>query len=174
MNISKATLEDIPQLVRLINSAYRGEHSRKGWTTEANLLGGLRTDQDSLEKMMNKKNAVILKFCSEDNMLQGCVYLEKKENKMYLGLLTVSPLEQAKGIGKKLLFAAEKYAGDQNCSVIEMTVISIRNELIKWYQKHGYYKTGETKPFPSDAKFGIPKQPLEFIVLQKKFIVQSS
>ena len=173
MNISKATFQDIPQLVTLINCAYRGEHSKKGWTTEADLLGGLRTDQDSLEKMMNKKNAVILKFCNEDSVLQGCVYLEKKEDKMYLGMLTVSPLEQAKGIGKKLLLAAEKYTGDQKCSAIEMTVISVRDELIKWYQKHGYHKTGITKPFPSDTKFGIPRQPLEFIVMEKGLTVES-
>ena len=116
MNISKATLEDIPHLVSLINSAYRGEHSKKGWTTEADLLDGLRTDEDSLEKMISKQDAVILKVCNKDNILQGCVYLERKKNKMYLGMLTVSPLEQARGIGKKLLFAAEKYATDQKCS----------------------------------------------------------
>ena len=168
MNISKATLDDIPHLVSLINSAYRGEHSKKGWTTEADLLDGLRTDKDSLERMISKQDAVILKFCNEDNVLQGCVYLERKTNKMYLGMLTVSPLEQAKGIGKKLLFAAEKYASDQKCSAIEMTVISIRHELILWYQKHGYYKTGQMKPFPEDKKFGIPKQALEFVVLQKE------
>ena len=167
MNISKATLQDIPQLVTLVNGAYRGEHSKKGWTTEADLLDGLRTDADSLEKMMNKQGAAIFKFCNRDNVLQGCVYLENKGNKMYLGMLTVSPQEQAKGIGKKLLFAVERYAGDQKCSAIEMTVISVRDELIRWYQKQGYYKTGETKPF-SDTKFGIPKQPLEFIVLEKK------
>ena len=167
MNISKAALEDIPHLVSLINSAYRGEHSKKGWTTEADLLDGLRTDEDSLEKMISKPDAVILKFCNEDNVLQGCVYLERKTNKMYLGMLTVSPLEQARGIGKKLLFAAEKYATDQKCSAIEMTVISVRHELILWYQKHGYHKTGEMKPFPEDKKFGIPKQALEFVVLQK-------
>ena len=168
MNISKTTLEDIPQLERLINSAYRGEGSKKGWTTEADLLGGIRTDHDNLEKMLNKDGAVILKFMGENNNLQGCVYLEKRESKMYLGMLTVSPDEQAKGIGKKLLFEAEKYAVGQKCSAIEMTVISARDELIKWYQRHGYYETGETKPFPKDEKFGIPKQPLEFIVLEKK------
>lgn len=168
MNISKATLEDVPQLASLINSAYRGEHSKKGWTTEADLLDGLRTDEDRLEKMISKQSAVILKCCNEDHLLQGCVYLERKTNKMYLGMLTVSPLEQAKGIGNKLLFAAEKYAADQKCSAIEMTVISVRHELIRWYRKHGYFETGETRPFPADEKFGIPKQPLEFVVLQKE------
>ena len=137
-------MHDIPQLVTLINNAYRGEDSKNGWTTEADLLSGLRTDTGDLEKMINKQDAVILKFCNEDNVLLGCVYLQKKDNKMYLGMLTVSPWQQAKGIGKKLLFAAEKYAGDQKCSVVEMTVISVRYELINWYQKHGYHKTGET------------------------------
>ena len=167
MSISKATIHDIPELVTLINSAYRGEHSKKGWTTEANLLDGVRTDPGSLEKMMAKKNAVILKYNDENNVLQGCVYLEQKDSRIYLGMLTVSPLLQAKGIGKKLLVQAEKYAEDKKCSTVKMTVISVRDELIKWYEKYGYRKTGETKPFPTDPKFGIPKQPLEFIVMEK-------
>ncbi len=167
MNISKATRKDIPKLVALINTSYRGEESKKGWTTEAELLDGIRTNQDTLEQMMMGQHSVFLKFCNEDNVLEGCVYLEKKENKMYLGMLTVSPLQQAKGIGKKLLFASEEYAREQKCFIIEMNVISVRNELIDWYQRHDYYKTGQNKSFPSDTKFGIPKQPLEFIVLQK-------
>ena len=167
MSISKATTQDIPQLVTLINSAYRGEHSKKGWTTEADLLDGVRTDPGGLEKMMAKENAVILKYSDEANVVQGCVYLEERDRKMYLGMLTVSPLLQAKGIGKKLLVQAEKYAEDKKCSTVEMTVISVRDELIKWYEKYGYRKTGETKPFPTDPKFGIPKQPLEFIVMEK-------
>ena len=167
MSISKATIHDIPELVTLINSAYRGEHSKKGWTTEANLLDGVRTDPGSLEKMMAKKNAVILKYNDENNVLQGCVYLEQKDSRIYLGMLTVSPLLQAKGIGKKLLVQAERYAENKKCSTVEMTVISVRDELIKWYEKYGYSKTGETKPFPTDPKFGIPKQPLEFIVMEK-------
>jgi N-acetylglutamate synthase-like GNAT family acetyltransferase len=168
MKTSKATLHDIPQLETLINSAYRGDSSKKGWTTEADLLGGIRTDADSLEQMITKKDAVILQNLNENNILQGCVYLEKRQDKMYLGMLTVSPLQQAKGIGKQLLIEAEKYAKEQRCYMIEMTVISVRSELIVWYQKHGYKDTGETKPFPDDVKFGVPKQPLEFIVMKKE------
>lgn len=167
MNISKAISRDIPQLVTLINSAYRGESSKKGWTTEAHLLDGIRTDAGSLEQIMNKENAVMLKFLNEYNVIQGCVYLEKKGNKMYVGMLTVSPLLQAKGIGKKLLSAAEKYAHEQNCFTMQMTVISVREELIKWYERHGYYKTGEVQSFPADEKFGIQKQPLELMVMEK-------
>ena len=168
MKLTKATLKDIPQLVTLINSAYRGVDSKKGWTTEADLLDGIRTDAGSLKQMINKKEAVILQSFNEYNVLQGCAYLEKRQHKMYLGMLTVSPFEQAKGLGKQLLIEDEKYAADQKCSIIEMTVISVRTELIAWYQKRGYNNTGETKPFPADIKFGIPKQPLEFIVMQKE------
>lgn len=168
MIIRKAISKDVSQLVTLINSAYRGNDSKKGWTTEADLLDGIRTDTDSLEQMINKKDAVILQSFNENNVLNGCVYLEKRRDTMYLGMLTVSPLEQAKGIGKQLLIEAEKYAAEQKCSIIEMTVISVRTELIAWYQKRGYAITGETKPFPTDIKFGIPKQPLEFIIMKKE------
>lgn len=168
MNIRKATFDDIPRLEVLINSAYRGESSKKGWTTEADLLGGIRTDAESLHQLISRQNAVILIFLDANNVMHGCVYLEKKSNRMYLGLLTVSPAEQANGIGKKLLFAAEEYASKHNCSVMQMTVISVRDELIKWYERRGYYKTGATQPFPNDEKFGIQKQPLQFIVMEKE------
>jgi len=168
MIVQKATLQNIPQLEILINSAYRGDSSKKGWTTEADLLDGIRTDVDSLKEMISRSSAIILQSFTEHNLLQGCVYLEKRQNKMYLGMLTVSPMLQAKGIGKQLLIEAEKYAQSQECSLIEMTVISVRTELIEWYKKHGYKDTGEKRPFPNDIKFGIPKQPLEFIVMQKE------
>lgn len=168
MKINKATRKDIPQLVSLINGAYRGEGAKKGWTTEADLLDGIRTDAASLEEMIKKNNAVILQSLNENNELQGCVYLEKMESKMYLGMLTVAPLLQSKGIGKQLLLAAEKYASEQKCVAIEMNVISVRKELIAWYEKYKYYTTGYTKPFPDNVKFGIPKQPLEFIVMRKE------
>jgi ribosomal protein S18 acetylase RimI-like enzyme len=82
-------------------------------------------------------------------------------------MLTVSPGLQAKGIGKQLLAASEIYAVQQDCSIITMTVISVREELIAWYKRHGYRATGETRPFPKGPEFGIPKQELEFIVLEK-------
>ena len=168
MNISKATQQDIPELTTLINSAYRGETSKKGWTTEADLLEGKRTDTNMLAQMMKRENAAFLKFCDEGDALKGCVYLERKNNKMYVGMLTVSPTEQAKGIGKKLLFASEDYAHKFNCSAMQMRVFSVRAELIDWYERHGYHKTGEIIPFTPDAKFETSKQLLEFLVLEKE------
>jgi ribosomal protein S18 acetylase RimI-like enzyme len=166
--ISTASLNDIPELTMLVNSAYRGEASRKGWTTEADLLDGdRRTDEQSLSQSLNNPNAVILKFVSEDH-ITGCVYLEKQGNAVYLGMLSVSPTTQAQGIGKKLLNAAEEYAKQQRCDSIVMTVISLRHELIDWYERHGYKLNGETKPFPENERFGKARQPLQFVVLEKK------
>jgi len=167
MHISKATDADIPSMVTLINSAYRGESSKKGWTTEADLLGGVRTSEKSLQDTMNKPGAVILVNRNDNGDITACVYLQKEPGTFYLGMLTVSPLLQAGGIGGRLLNAAEAYVKEQNGNNITMTVISVRAELIAWYERHGYVKTGESKPFPADPAFGIPKQPLEFVVMKK-------
>ena len=166
--IAPATKEDIPALNRLVNSAYRGETSRKGWTTEADLLDGIRTDPEALEDMMEQPGAVILKCSDNQGTLRGCVFLKKTEDQLYLGMLTVSPEQQGGGIGKKLLEASEQYAHEHRCHKIVMTVISVRSELIAWYERKGFRTTGEKSPFPKDPRFGIPKQDLEFVVMEKE------
>lgn len=166
-HISTAVPEDLPALVNLINRAYRGEESKKGWTTEADLLDGIRTDEEALANILGKPGTTILKCCNHLNEIAGCVCLEQKKGKLYLGLLTVSPTMQAKGIGKKLLDVASAFAAQINCPKIEMTVIAVRQELVQWYERHGYCQTGEKRPFPYDDKFSAAKQPLEFIVLEK-------
>jgi ribosomal protein S18 acetylase RimI-like enzyme len=168
MSITTATIHDIPALVPLINSAYRGDASKKGWTTEANLLEGeLRTDIPALTNLFSNPEASMLKYTAGDGTITGCVYLEKMERGLYLGMLTVSPLQQAGGIGKQLLAAAAVYGKEKKCSCIFMNVISIRYELVAWYERHGYHKTSETKPLPDDNRFGTPTQPLEFIIMER-------
>ena len=168
--IIKATISDIPELNILINSAYRGETSKKGWTTEEHLLGGIRTDEANLTVLLQKENVTILKY-TEKKQIIGSVYLEKQDKKLYLGMLTVSPELQGDGIGKKLMQAAESFARNAQINTISMTVISVRKELIAFYERRGYKKTGETKPFPmTDPKFGLPKQFLEFIVMEKEIL----
>lgn len=168
MSISIACKQDIPVLVALINSAYRGDASKKGWTTEADLLKGeLRTDISTLSTLIDNQQAVILKYTTEGDAIAGSVYLEIQDKGLYLGMLTVSPLLQAGGIGRQLLVAAEEYAKEKKCPRIFMSVISVRHELIAWYERHGYKNSGEIKPFPDDNRFGIPTQPLEFIILEK-------
>ncbi|HJW18045.1 MAG TPA: GNAT family N-acetyltransferase [Flavisolibacter sp.] len=167
LQFSKSLDTDIPELVKLVNSAYRGDTSKKGWTTEADLLDGIRTDEDGIYKMLHQPGAIILK-CMSDNKLVGCVYLQKHADYLYLGMLTVSPELQAAGIGKELLKVSEEYARTEGCHSIKMTVITVRKELIQWYERRGYFQTEERQPFPNDPRFGIPKQPLEFLVMEKK------
>ena len=168
LDFSIASDADIPQLVNLVNSAYRGDSSKKGWTTEADLLDGIRTDEEALGKMIHQPDSVILKFTNNHNDLVGCVNLQKQGDKMYLGMLTVSPYIQAQGIGKEIVKVAEEYTKQQGCSSVVMTVITVRHELIQWYERRGYHQTQEKRPFPKDPRFGIPKQPLEFVVMEKQ------
>ena len=168
MVIISSTSIDVPALVRLVNSAYRGEGSKKGWTTEADLLDGTRTDEANLSDLMSDTNVVILKCLNENEEIIASVYLQKQQGRLYLGMLSVSPDIQGGGIGKTLLAAADEHAIKNNCNSVFMTVISVRHELIAWYERHGYKKTGEKKPFPVGEKFGIQKQPLELIVLEKR------
>lgn len=167
INIGKATLNDIPQLEKLINSAYRGDESKKGWTTEADLLEGKRIDADGIEKLITQPGSVILKCCNGNNDLIGCVYLKKNSNRMYLGMLTVSPTLQAGGIGKKIMKASEEYAVENNCDIMKMRVVSVRDALIAWYKRHGYNDTGKTEPFGDASTLSVQKQPLEFIIMEK-------
>ena len=168
-SITKAAFNDIPALNNLINCAYRGESSKKGWTTEADLLGGIRTDDESLTALLSKEGSVMLLYKNDEDVITGCVNLQQHDDKVYLGMLTVNPELQGGGVGKILLKASEDYAREIGCSKIYMTVISIRKELIDWYKRHGYKDTGERKPFPmNDPKFGLPKQHLEFIVMEKE------
>jgi ribosomal protein S18 acetylase RimI-like enzyme len=165
--VTPANEKDIPALNLLVNSAYRGDQSKQGWTTEADLLDGIRTDEEALKELIQYPGSVILKF-EEENKILGCVHLKQEDNKIYLGMLTVLPQLQNKGIGKILLAAAEKEARKRNCVTVFMSVISIRKELIDWYKKRGYTDTGKSKPFPeNDPRFGIPKMKLEFIILEK-------
>jgi predicted N-acetyltransferase YhbS len=166
MNIRPATENDITALNQLVNGAYRGESSKKGWTTEADLLDGIRTSEASLGEMIYKPEAVIL-LAEENGEVKGCVYLEKQNDALYLGMLTVRPELQGKGLGAYLLQAAETHAKAQGCNKIRMTVITSRDMLIAYYQRKGFFDTGERQPFPDDPKFGIPKQPLEFMVMEK-------
>ena len=166
MNIRKATKQDIPSLNKLVNSAYRGDSSKAGWTTEADLLDGIRTSEASLTEMIDRNDAVIL-LAEEKDQLKGCVYLEQQDDALYLGMLTVNPQLQGQGIGANLMRAAEQRAKNIGCKKIRMTVITTRKELIAYYERKGYVDTGERKPFPNDPKFGIPKQPIEFMVMEK-------
>lgn len=167
MNFRNATHADLAALDKLVNGAYRGEGAKRGWTTEADLLDGVRTSEASLQKMIDKPNAVII-LADEDKDLQGCVYLEQQGEALYLGMLTVRPDGQGKGLGAALMKASEERAKALGCTKIKMTVITVRHELIAYYNRKGFVDTGHREAFPTDPAFGIPKQPLEFMVMAKE------
>jgi ribosomal protein S18 acetylase RimI-like enzyme len=165
--IAKAVAEDISALNTLINSAYRGEFSKKGWTTEAYLLEGGRTTEAELLDIIQDTSNTLLKY-SDNGKIIGCVLLKVKANELYLGMLTVSPDLQNSGVGKKLLQQAEVFAAEIQLPKIIMTVISVREELIAWYKRNGYVDTGAREPFPvSDVFNPTTQEPLEFMVLEK-------
>jgi N-acetylglutamate synthase-like GNAT family acetyltransferase len=168
--ITKATIDDVSSLNKLINSAYRGESSKIGWTTEADLLEGGRTTEKELIEIIQDKKNTFLKF-TENNQIIGCVLLIEKKNLLYLGMLTVSPELQNSGIGKKLLQQAESLASELGLSKIGMTVITVREELIAWYLRHGYADTGAREPFPVSEVFSqTSNELLEFMVLEKRIL----
>ena len=169
MSILPASKQDVPALVVLMDEAYRSKSSGQlDWASESDLfIGNKRTDEETVAKLMDNPDAIFYKYINEEAHIEGCVFLQKKNNRLYLGMLSVSPFAQGKGIGKQLLNAANQYAKEQNCFSIYMTVITIRTGLIEWYERHGYKKTGEVIPFPIEEKFGIPKQPLELLILEK-------
>jgi ribosomal protein S18 acetylase RimI-like enzyme len=168
-----AQIEEAEKISNLVNSAYRGEFSKQGWTTEADLLGGQRIDPDSLKAEIEKRDQAIYLYEDSSNVFLGCVFLKKIHKGdhclAYLGMLTVDPQKQGLGIGKFILNHAESVSRDWACSQIKMTVIGQRTELLSWYQRQGYLITGLREEFPyGDEKFGIPKRPdLYFEVLMK-------
>ncbi len=167
-HIQLASASDIPAIKNLLNTAYRGESSRKGWTTEADLIAGnVRTDENNLTEVMSIPGSVFLKYINDAGVIQGCVNLQVQHERVYLGMFSVDPDQQGGGIGKIILKAAEEYARSQTCAVIYMSVISVRAELIAWYQRHGYVDTGARKPFNEDGLTGKHLRKLEFMILEK-------
>jgi N-acetylglutamate synthase-like GNAT family acetyltransferase len=167
-NISLATIQDAKHLETLLNTAYRGETAKLGWTHEAELIAGeVRVNEVMIIENLNAQNAVFLKYINEQNEIIGCVNLKQNEQKLYLGMFSVHPMQQGSGMGKQLLLAAEEYASHVGSNTIYMTVISLRTELINWYKTKGYKDTGERQPFVEDAITGTHLQQLEFMVLEK-------
>ena len=160
---------DVPALVALVTSAYRGESSRAGWTTEADLLDGNRIAPEVLRADIERdRSRVLLAF--RDGVLLGCAHVAIENGAGYFGMFAVDPLLQAGGIGKAILAEAERVVRDEwRLPMMRMTVIDLREDLIAWYERRGYTRTGIKKPFPAvDPRFGLPKRDdLRFEVLEK-------
>ena len=166
-----ATLADIDSLVVLVTSAYRGDVSKQGWTTEADMLEGQRIDPDVLlQDIQRLKSRVVI--AEQDNRMLACAHVAEQEGTGYFGMFAVRPDLQGTGTGKLLLAETERIARDEwRLPAMRMTVIDIRDELIAFYERRGYRRTGITKPFPyGDVRYGIPKRDdLRFEILRKDF-----
>lgn len=164
-----ATLADVDALVVLVTSAYRGDASRVGWTTEADLLDGNRIDPDVLREDIVRSRSRVL-VGERDGELLACAHVAEENGAGYFGMFSVRPNLQGGGIGKRLLDEAERVVReDWRLPTMRMTVIDIRDELIAFYERRGYRRTGIYKPFPhGDERFGLPKRDdLRFEVLEK-------
>ena len=164
-----AVAGDISAVVELIESAYRGDTSRAGWTTEADLLDGRRTGRDDIEAILSRAQSQIL-LAERDGELLACAHVAVEDGTGYFGMFSVNPRKQGEGLGKMVLAEAERIAAEHwSCPTMRMTVIDIRDELIAFYERRGYHRTGIKKPFPyGDARFGLPKRDdLRFEVLEK-------
>lgn len=164
-----ATHQDVEAAVALINSAYRGDSSRAGWTTEADILGGQRTDPDTLRSLLDAPGQRLL-LAEDEGRLVGAVHLaDEDDGSLYFGMLTVRPDTQASGVGKALLAEIGQVAHRQGAWRIRMTVIHLRTELMAYYERRGFARTGRVVPFPMhDPKYGEPKVPhIELIEMAK-------
>ncbi|GAA2513812.1 MULTISPECIES: GNAT family N-acetyltransferase [Streptomyces] len=165
-----ATDADVDELVALIESAYRGEASRAGWTTEADILEGQRTDPEGVRAVIKSADSRLLTVEREGRIV-ACCQLEHRGDHAYFGMFSVSPALQGAGLGKVIIAEAERQArAAWGVTEMHMTVISVRDDLIAWYERRGYRRTGRMTPFPyGDERFGIPlRDDLQFELLVKE------
>ncbi|MGW3287907.1 GNAT family N-acetyltransferase [Streptomyces sp. NPDC001002] len=163
---------DVDALVALIESAYRGDDSRAGWTTEADILEGQRTDPEGVLAVIKKTDGRLLAV-ERDGVIVACCQLEHRGDHAYFGMFAVSPKQQGGGLGKVIIAEAERAARETwGVTEMHMTVISVRNDLIAWYERRGYRRTGRMTPFPyGDERFGVPQRDdLQFELLVKELV----
>ncbi|MDP4912985.1 MAG: GNAT family N-acetyltransferase, partial [Saprospiraceae bacterium] len=168
MKVSRAILSDLLNICKLANNAYRGEEAKKGWTFESDFIeGDKRTDENDLFLLFSNEKAVFLIAKNDKEVVTGSVYLEVKNENLYMGMLSVEPTLQGNGIGKLLVSNAIQYGKSLGLEKIQIQVIHLRQELILWYEKLGFITSEKILPFEVPFEFGKPKVPLHFIEMHR-------
>lgn len=194
-----ATIDDVPAVVALVESAYRGESSRVGWTTEADLLHGQRTDEtmvaeaigrDGVEVLLAERGGELIACCEltapgaardpqatgafadggAEPVTHGCSAESRTSGATYLGMFAVRPELQGGGIGRAVLDEAARIARDEwAAEALELSTLHPREELIAWYERCGFARTGELRAFPyGDDRYGLPQiDGIEQVVLSR-------
>lgn len=169
LDFTFATEVDAKEIADLVNMAYRGEQAKQGWTTEADILDGQRTDRNEIRQKIKSSNAYILMANENNSLIGSCeILVDSLSSELYFGMFTIRPDRQNKGYGKAFLNFVEKLATEWNLKHITMTVITLRTELIEYYKRRGYQLTDRFIPFPAEERFGIPKvKDLKMVYLKK-------
>ncbi|MHA3703565.1 GNAT family N-acetyltransferase [Jatrophihabitans sp. YIM 134969] len=171
MQFREAVDADAPVIAALVHSAYRGDTSRQGWTSEADLLDGDRILVQDVRALIAEPQAVVLLGLDPDDSVLACCELRaSRDGVAYFGMFAVQPGRTGGGVGRTVMAEAERYAVERwGVTTMEMSVIAQRTDLTAWYERMGYARTGETKPFPyGDPRFGAPRRDdLYFEVLAK-------
>lgn len=156
VHLRAATAADAARVAALVHAAYRGEESRQGWTTESHLVGGQRVDATMVGELVAADDGVVL-LLEDDGVLVGCCHVERRASSAYVGMFAVHPTLQGRGVGRRLLAAAEGQARGWDRATIELTVLDHRPELLAWYERCGFVLTGVRHPFPyGDERYGRP------------------
>jgi GNAT superfamily N-acetyltransferase len=173
MLLEHATEADYPEIIELVNAAYRGtgDDSIQSWNQEVGILEGARTNDSLLREEASAPGAHLLIYRdSQGGSITGTVLLVPAESaSWYLGMFTVRPALQNHQLGRTFLAAAEAFAKNRGARSIQMGVLNVRSTLIAWYERRGYTRSGKTQPFPyDDTRFGKPlRDDLEFVILEK-------
>lgn len=165
-----ATGAEVGSIVALVESAYRGEESRKGWTTEADLVDGRRTDAELVAALLADTSSTVVLARRRDELVGCCALSRRPMQRVRLSMLAVAPDRQRAGVGRALVEEAARRAGeDFGARAVELAVLAPRQDLLAWYRRRGFRHTGRSEPFPyGDDRFGLPRRDdLDFVVLEQ-------
>ena len=146
---------DAKEIAALVNRAYRPSSKDAGWTHEARLVAGERTTTEQVLSLFHEQSTILL-LCLGPKIV-ACVHVQGGQSGAYIGMLATDPKLQAQGLGKQILLHGETYAQEHfEASVLKMSVLSSRPELLAFYERRGYVLTGEVEEYPLSAGVGQP------------------